>query len=57
MSASGPNNSAPSAVVFAYHNVGVRLLKVLIDAGVQIRLVVTHADNCLLYTSPSPRDS
>lgn len=45
MSASGPNNSAPSAVVFAYHNVGVRLLKVLIDAGVQIRLVVTHADN------------
>lgn len=37
--------SAPSAVVFAYHNVGVRLLKVLIDAGVQIRLVVTHADN------------
>lgn len=45
MSASGPGNSAPSAVVFAYHNVGVRLLKVLIDAGVQIRLVVTHADN------------
>lgn len=37
--------NAPSAVVFAYHNVGVRLLKVLIDAGVQIRLVVTHADN------------
>lgn len=36
---------ARGAVVFAYHNVGVRLLKVLIDAGVPIGLVVTHADN------------
>ena len=34
-----------SAVVFAYHNVGVRCLKVLLDAGVHIPLVVTHIDN------------
>lgn len=37
--------SRPSAVVFAYHNVGVRALQVLIDAGVDIRLVVTHQDS------------
>ena len=34
-----------SAVVFAYHNVGVRCLQVLLDAGVRIPLVVTHEDN------------
>jgi methionyl-tRNA formyltransferase len=34
-----------SAIVFAYHNVGVRCLQVLIDAGVHILLVVTHIDN------------
>lgn len=34
-----------SAVVFAYHNVGVRCLKVLLAQGVDIRLVVTHTDN------------
>ncbi|BCL75332.1 formyltransferase [Jeongeupia sp. HS-3] len=33
------------AVVFAYHNVGVRSLKVLLAQGVQIDLVVTHEDN------------
>ncbi|KAF9207216.1 hypothetical protein BGZ49_000940 [Haplosporangium sp. Z 27] len=33
------------AVVFAYHNVGVRCLQVLHAAGVQIALVVTHEDN------------
>lgn len=33
------------AVVFAYHNVGVRCLKVLLAHGVDIPLVVTHADN------------
>ena len=32
------------AVVFAYHDVGVRCLSVLIDAGVEIALVVTHQD-------------
>jgi len=34
-----------SAVVFAYHNVGVRCLEVLLAQGVEVRLVVTHADN------------
>ena len=34
-----------SAIVFAYHNVGVRCLKVLLDAGVDVRLVVTHPDD------------
>lgn len=33
------------AVVLAYHNVGVRCLKVLLAHGVQVPLVVTHADN------------
>jgi methionyl-tRNA formyltransferase len=33
------------AVVFAYHNVGVRCLKVLLAHGVDVPLVVTHADD------------
>ena len=33
------------AVVFAYHQVGVRCLAVLLAAGVDVRLVVTHRDN------------
>src|SRR5262245_4266388 len=33
------------AVVFAYHNVGVRCLKVLLARGVDVALVVTHDDN------------
>lgn len=33
------------AVVFAYHNVGVRCIKVLLARGVDIALVVTHEDN------------
>jgi methionyl-tRNA formyltransferase len=33
------------AVVFAYHNVGYRCLSVLLAHGVEIPLVVTHADN------------
>ena len=33
-----------SAVVFAYHNVGVRCLTVLLAQGVQVSLVVTHRD-------------
>lgn len=32
------------AVVFAYHDVGVRCLSVLLDAGMDIALVVTHVD-------------
>jgi methionyl-tRNA formyltransferase len=34
-----------SAVVFAYHNVGVRCLSVLLAHGVKVKLVVTHTDN------------
>ncbi|QOZ82584.1 MULTISPECIES: formyltransferase [Chromobacterium] len=33
------------AVVFAYHNVGVRCLRALIGGGVDVALVVTHRDN------------
>ncbi len=33
------------AVVFAYHDVGVRCLKVLLDAGLDVALVVTHEDD------------
>jgi methionyl-tRNA formyltransferase len=33
------------AVVFAYHNVGVRCLKVLLAHDVDVALVVTHEDN------------
>lgn len=35
----------PSAIVFAYSQVGVRCLRVLLDAGVQVPLVVTHRDD------------
>ncbi len=34
-----------SAVVYAYHNVGVRCLNVLLAHGVDVALVVTHRDN------------
>ncbi|HVK56852.1 MAG TPA: formyltransferase [Burkholderiales bacterium] len=34
-----------SAVVFAYHNVGVRCLSVLLDQGVTVPLVITHDDD------------
>ena len=33
------------AFVFAYHNVGVRCLSVLLAHGVDVKLVVTHRDN------------
>jgi methionyl-tRNA formyltransferase len=33
------------AVVFAYHNVGVRCLEVLLTHGIDVPLVVTHEDN------------
>jgi methionyl-tRNA formyltransferase len=35
----------PRAVVFAYHSVGVRCLKVLLAGGVDVALVVTHEDS------------
>jgi methionyl-tRNA formyltransferase len=34
-----------SAVVFAYHNVGVRCLRVLLARGLRVPLVVTHRDD------------
>ena len=37
--------AAPRAVVFAYHNVGVRCLKVLLAHGVDVVLLVSHQDN------------
>ena len=33
-----------TAVVFAYHNVGVRCLSVLLAQGLRVSLVVTHQD-------------
>ena len=36
---------AARAVVFAYHNVGVRCLKALLARGVDVPLVITHEDN------------
>ena len=38
-------DAAPSAIVFAYHDVGVRSLRVLLDAGVRVPLVVTHRND------------
>ncbi len=35
----------PSAVVFAYHNIGVAGIECLLRAGVEIKLVVTHQDD------------
>jgi methionyl-tRNA formyltransferase len=37
--------SLPRAVVFAYHDVGVRCLKALLSGGVEVALVVTVADD------------
>ena len=34
-----------SAVVFAYHDVGVRCLNVLLAQGIAVRRVYTHADD------------
>ena len=36
---------AATAVVFAYHDVGVRCLSVLLEEGVSVPLVVTHKDD------------
>jgi methionyl-tRNA formyltransferase len=36
---------AAKAVVFAYHDVGVRCLRVLLEAGVRVPLVITHRDD------------
>ncbi|WP_405548209.1 formyltransferase [Variovorax paradoxus] len=44
MSALAPSRG-PTAVVFAYSDVGVRCLRVLLDAGVRVPLVITHSDD------------
>ncbi|MFZ6845087.1 formyltransferase [Undibacterium sp. RuTC16W] len=38
-------SSNTTAVVFAYHSVGVRCIKTLLARGITIELVVTHEDN------------
>ncbi len=38
-------NTAPTAVVFAYHSVGVRCIKTLLARGIHIELVVSHEDS------------
>lgn len=37
--------ASASAVVFAYHDIGVRCLEALLELGIDVRLVVTHQDN------------
>ena len=37
--------AATKAVVFAYHDVGVRCLRVLVETGIEVELVVTHRDD------------
>lgn len=39
-----PAQSPTRAVVFAYHDIGVRCLEALLELGVDIGLVVTHTD-------------
>lgn len=39
------HSTRPSAIVFAYHNVGYRCLSVLLAHGVDIALVLTHEDS------------
>lgn len=42
---SSPPATAASAVVFAYHDIGVRCLAALLELGVEVRLVVTHEND------------
>ena len=39
------NQTPKRAVVFAYHDVGVACLQAVIDAGMEVDLVITHADD------------
>ena len=41
----GKPEAVTSAVVFAYHDIGVRCLETLLELGVEVSLVVTHQDN------------
>lgn len=39
------SETVANAVVFAYHDIGVRCLEALLELGVEVSLVVTHQDN------------
>ena len=41
----GHPETVSRAVVFAYHDIGVRCLEVLLELGVEVSLVVTHQDS------------
>lgn len=41
----GHSETVSCAVVFAYHDIGVRCLEVLLELGIDVSLVVTHADS------------
>ncbi len=45
MSDRNAGGTGRSAVVFAYHNVGARCLRVLLEHGVEVKLVLTHEDD------------
>lgn len=45
MSGGNAGAAGRSAVVFAYHNVGARCLRVLLEHGVEVKLVLTHEDD------------
>jgi len=42
---SAATHNKKTAVVFAYHNVGVRCLSALLAGGIDVRLVLTHQDD------------
>src|SRR5437660_634149 len=42
---SPPSPTLSRAVVFAYHDVGVRCLEVLLQQAIEVPLVVTHRDD------------
>ena len=44
-----------TAVVFAYHDVGVRCLAVMLAHGVKVQLVVTHRDDPSENDCPAPK--
>ena len=44
--ATGPHSTpAPTAVVFAYHEVGLRCMEILLAQGVRVQLLLTHEDD------------
>jgi methionyl-tRNA formyltransferase len=39
------SEAGSGAVVFAYHDIGVRCLEALLELGIDVKMVVTHQDN------------